>query len=187
MRNELVVVLDPHAVQRLKDSIPSAIAEMERKSDLKLISNPAESLFHTVMQAPFYSILCMIATLENAQAVHQKQLDEIAQLSRLSEPQGFSQAARDVLEERAHQDAKWGKQWHQPFAWLSILGEEMGEACQAANEANWQTGNWANYRAELIQVAATALNAVETFDRLQAAKAEAKAETNGETQKDGGK
>lgn len=38
----------------------------------------------------------------------------------------------DVSKERQRQEAKWGAQHHDPVVWLAILGEEFGEACQAA-------------------------------------------------------
>jgi len=51
---------------------------------------------------------------------------------------------------------------HKPFKWLTILGEEYGEACRAALEA----GNIRyRYRDELIQLAAVAVAAVESIDR----------------------
>ena len=39
---------------------------------------------------------------------------------------------REVWRERERQDDKWGPQHHDPTVWLAILGEEFGEACQAA-------------------------------------------------------
>lgn len=48
------------------------------------------------------------------------------------DPYTENPAFRDVWEERIRQDSKWGPQTHDPRAWLTILGEEFGEACQAA-------------------------------------------------------
>lgn len=92
---------------------------------------------------------------------------------------------RDVLSEveieRVRQDGLWGEQNHSPAVWLMILGEEVGEATEAALEA------WANdpslypksrdqwlgrYRAELIQVAAVAVAMVESLDRNKLADAD---------------
>ena len=40
-----------------------------------------------------------------------------------------------VDDERNRQDAKWGDQsGNHPFEWMSILGEEYGELCEAVNE-----------------------------------------------------
>lgn len=91
---------------------------------------------------------------------------------------GFLDATSDtahVLEEveieRVRQDSKWGKQNCHDFEWVSILGEEFGEAAREANEANFVSGknrgNFAKLRAELIQVAAVAVAWVEAIDRRQ--------------------
>lgn len=75
----------------------------------------------------------------------------------------------EVQEERRRQDAKWGEQNHTQPEWLSILGEEFGEVCKAVCEAHFSgyesTGNWAEYRKELIQLAAVAVAMVECLDR----------------------
>ena len=78
---------------------------------------------------------------------------------------------QEVAAERENQDKKWGVQDHQPVEWIVILGEEFGESSKAALEAHFKgnksTGNFDDYRAELIQVAAVAVAAVESkrFDR----------------------
>ena len=66
-----------------------------------------------------------------------------------------------IRNERAEQDLKWGVQNHTPFKWLTILEEEVGEACKAALEDN---GN--EYEKELIQVAAVAVAAIESLYQL---------------------
>lgn len=75
----------------------------------------------------------------------------------------------EIRNERARQDKKWGQQNHEPEMWLSILGEEFGEVCKAVCEARFSgyasTGDWSQYRKELIQVAAVACAMVECFDR----------------------
>jgi hypothetical protein len=73
----------------------------------------------------------------------------------------------DVMLERAKQDVKWGEQNRNPVEWMSILGEEYGEACQAANDLYFATADisTADLRAELIQVAAVAVAAIENIDR----------------------
>lgn len=86
---------------------------------------------------------------------------------------------REVTDERTWQDAKWGRQNHEPAIWLMILGEEVGEATKAALEAwvavdritAWSTLNyWQHeYRRELIQVAAVAVAMVESLDRNELA------------------
>lgn len=78
----------------------------------------------------------------------------------------------EVAQERNRQDEKWGEQNHHPVEWLAILGEEFGEACKAACEANFagyeHTGDYSQYRSELIQIAAVAIAAIESFDALGA-------------------
>lgn len=77
----------------------------------------------------------------------------------------------EVARERARQDEKWGEQNHDPFRYLAILGEEVGEANKAAIEAyDWKRGLFereklAAYREELIQIAAVAIAMVECLDR----------------------
>lgn len=66
----------------------------------------------------------------------------------------------EVAAERDRQDRKWGAQrCHPPDRWIVILGEEFGEVCEARNDHDT-----AGYRAELIQVAAVALAAIEALD-----------------------
>ena len=44
-----------------------------------------------------------------------------------------------------------------PFRGLAIVGEEFGEAQQAALDASYGRGTWQQYRTELIQLAAMSL------------------------------
>ena len=78
---------------------------------------------------------------------------------------------KEVLDERINQENKWGEQNHHPAEWLSILGEEFGEVCKAVCEAHFtgynSTGNWDNYRKELIQVAAVTVSMIECHDRTK--------------------
>lgn len=82
----------------------------------------------------------------------------------------------EVMAERQNQNAKWGLQNHDPFKYLAILGEEVGEANKAAVEAyDFKNSEWKRpelydslfygYREELIQVAAVAVAMVESLDR----------------------
>ena len=74
----------------------------------------------------------------------------------------------DVLDERQLQHAKWGEQNQPPPLWLAILGEEYGEVCKAVHDHYLLgTGEEAEYRHELIHVAAVAVQAVEAYDRMQ--------------------
>ncbi len=67
-----------------------------------------------------------------------------------------------IKAERTRQDNKWGEQLHHPFKWATILGEEYGEVCKATLE-----GGGENYREELVQVAAVAVAAIESYDKIQ--------------------
>ena len=71
----------------------------------------------------------------------------------------------EIEAERKRQDAKWGEQNHDPFVWVTILTEEVGEAAQASLEARFGKGSTDSYREELIQVAAVAKSMVECLDR----------------------
>ena len=82
----------------------------------------------------------------------------------------------EVAGERERQDEKWGVQNHEIYKWLSILGEEVGEANEAALEMSpeiysgppgGETDRRAALRKELIQVAAVAVCIVEWIDRTE--------------------
>lgn len=66
----------------------------------------------------------------------------------------------EVAMERRRQDKKWGVQNHLPEKWMTILLEEVGEAAHGRLE-----NDRANYREELVQVAAVAVAMIESIDR----------------------
>lgn len=74
-------------------------------------------------------------------------------------------ALYDVTVERQRQDAKWGEQNHDPFTYLSILMEEVGELAQAALHARFGGEAAKGMRTEAIHTAAVALAIVECLDR----------------------
>jgi hypothetical protein len=76
-------------------------------------------------------------------------------------------ALGDVITERYRQEKKWGEQNHDPFYYLTVLGEEYGEACQAALDAHHHCDpvKLEHLRTELVQTAAVALAIVECLDR----------------------
>lgn len=86
-------------------------------------------------------------------------------------PDGTDDVLDEVYDERVKQDARFGEQNHHPFKWLSILTEEVGETAMAANDADAEKDPisakvlWAEYREELVQVAAVAVAMLESFDR----------------------
>lgn len=75
----------------------------------------------------------------------------------------------ELKRERERQQAKWGEQNLDPAIWLMIIGEEVGEANNAALEHFLgNTSDLSHYREELVQVAAVVVHAIESFDRQQA-------------------
>lgn len=77
-----------------------------------------------------------------------------------------------VVDERDKQDRKWGPQNHSPIEWMAILVEEVGEAQKEALEHHWAGTHYPvdefrllRLRAELVQVAAVAVAAIESLDR----------------------
>jgi hypothetical protein len=73
-----------------------------------------------------------------------------------------------IVEERIAQDFKWGEQNHDSGTWALILGEEFGEACEAALDVIFKydsKDHVAHLRNELIQVAAVAVAWIEAIDR----------------------
>jgi hypothetical protein len=85
-----------------------------------------------------------------------------------SAPIRETKALEDVIQERVRQEKKWGPQNHDPFLYLTILGEEYGETCQAALEARFSEHNkkaLEELREEAVQTAAVALAIVECLDR----------------------
>lgn len=75
--------------------------------------------------------------------------------------------------ERERPQARWGEQHLSPAVWRTVLGEEVREANQAALEH--LLGNVADLshdRKELLQVAAVAVQAVESLDRQRAARSD---------------
>nr|WP_319266007.1 MazG-like family protein [uncultured Draconibacterium sp.] len=86
----------------------------------------------------------------------------------------------EVKAERHRQNEKWGVQDHHPIEWMSILMEEVGEASKEIVDWNFANGinnvkdkvspdvqekRLKDYRAECIQIAAVAVQMVESLDR----------------------
>ena len=56
-------------------------------------------------------------------------------------PPHDDEAFEKVISERITQIAKWGDESrNHPFEWMSILGEEFGELCEAVNETCFRNG-----------------------------------------------
>jgi NTP pyrophosphatase (non-canonical NTP hydrolase) len=76
-----------------------------------------------------------------------------------------SEALASILCERERQDMKWGEQNHDPFTYLTVLSEEVGELAQAALHARFGGEKAWCVRNEAVHVAAVALAIVECLDR----------------------
>lgn len=61
-----------------------------------------------------------------------------------------------VHQERQRQDEKWGEQNHNPYIWIAILLEEIGELARAVMEYHFREGATKDINNELIQVVAVA-------------------------------
>jgi len=71
------------------------------------------------------------------------------------------EAVHYIVQERFAQIKKWGEQDHDPFKWITILGEEYGEFCKdILNE----DGDKA--MVELVQMTAVGLAMIECGRRL---------------------
>lgn len=93
----------------------------------------------------------------------------------------------EIKAEREKQKAKWGEQNHSIIEWQAILMEEVGEVAKEATDFHFKNpylnGNGemqevlendvvqsirlADYRKELIQTAAVAIQMIECLDRDQ--------------------
>jgi hypothetical protein len=76
-----------------------------------------------------------------------------------------------IAAERRRQDELWGHQDHAPERWLAILATELGELGEAVLQAKGEGKQewWPSYRSGLVQLAAVAVAAAESFDRREAA------------------
>lgn len=75
---------------------------------------------------------------------------------------------RLIRNERARQDNRWGVQDHDPYRWLAILVEEIGETGKAIleNEFSSGPGHTPDHIAvELLQSAAVIVAFLECLDR----------------------
>lgn len=72
---------------------------------------------------------------------------------------------QEVNDERNRQEDKWGEQDHDPFIYLTILMEEVGELAQAALHQRFGGPAAVKFREEAIHTAAVAVALLEAFDR----------------------
>lgn len=79
----------------------------------------------------------------------------------------ITHALEAILVERIKQDDHWGEQNHNPYIYLSILIEEVGELAQAILQTQFggDKGGLHNIRKEAVHTAAVALALLECLDR----------------------
>ena len=86
--------------------------------------------------------------------------------TRLRNVEFAEQAIRLVMAERIRQDGKWGEQNHDPFTYLTILLEEIGEFAHDALENRFRpTAQETEIIEEAVHVAAVATAMVECILR----------------------
>ena len=85
----------------------------------------------------------------------------------ITKTKNTANAFESVLQERVRQDEKWGEQNYDPFTYLTILMEEVGELSQAALHTRFggEQGGLEHMRKEAVHSAAVALAIVECLDR----------------------
>jgi len=85
----------------------------------------------------------------------------------ITKTKNTANAFESVLQERVRQDEKWGEQNLDPFTYLTILMEEVGELSQAALHTKFggEHSGLEHLREEAVQTAAVALAIVECLDR----------------------
>lgn len=83
-----------------------------------------------------------------------------------------TEAIQHARDEQNRQHEKWGEQNRCPTAWIAICTEELGEATKHALTLDLVTQTpevyreeLAKYRAEMVQLAACALSAIDCIDR----------------------
>lgn len=70
-----------------------------------------------------------------------------------------------IIAERARQDAKWGEQNNDPFTYLTVLTEEVGELAQAALHTRFGGPAADGLVLEAVHVAAVSLAILECLFR----------------------
>lgn len=78
----------------------------------------------------------------------------------MTDPAINTRAVHNTCTERERQNQLWGQQNHNAAMWHVILMEEVGEAAKEIWENEPE-----KYREEMVQVAAVAIAAIESFDR----------------------
>ena len=78
----------------------------------------------------------------------------------------FYKITLDIAQECNRQDEKWGaNREHDPFIWLAILTEEVGELAQAILRSCFNEAEIQNVREEAIHVIAVTIQLVDCLDQ----------------------
>lgn len=102
---------------------------------------------------------------EQLQFVLSVKADECEQVRQKYEVHNInSSIVKEIDVERARQLDKFGIQTHDNYKYLAILGEEVGEANQAALQADFEGGPTDRLRKELVEVATVAIAFIEKLD-----------------------
>ena len=133
--------------------------------------------FNQPLQPIFSSILKHeVLGIEPENKINPEITKEYLELDKIS----LMMVLKEVGYEREKQHDKWGEQNRNPLEWLGILAEEFGEVSREAVDYYFENGTefvvdetkemiqserLSRYRAELIQVAAVAVQAIECLDR----------------------
>lgn len=79
----------------------------------------------------------------------------------------FLKIVEDISAEIKRQDDKWGAdRLNHPVVWNNILTEEVGEVSKAVNDSDFKEEGSPEWREELIQVAAVAMQAILYYDKI---------------------
>lgn len=75
----------------------------------------------------------------------------------------------EILEERKHQDKKWGganhDDHHGPYAWVAFITNYLGQAVGGLETEQLSKAQLRSFRYNMLKVAALAVAAVEMADR----------------------
>lgn len=66
----------------------------------------------------------------------------------------------------SYQQLKWGKRDYTPVEWISILGEEFGEAAKEANHVYFDNQSYEKYVHEVAQVIAVGIQMLRAVEQI---------------------
>jgi NTP pyrophosphatase (non-canonical NTP hydrolase) len=154
------VSIAKEAIVKLFDAVRE---EMNNECDaIRARAEKVEAEYEALKNDPKYSYAGFPIPRE-AIVCRNKEIDQLRdQLANVTD-----RAMRNIMDERLKQDEKWGEQNHDPYTYLAILLEEVGEYAQACLQTQFggKNGGFLKMREEAVQTAAVALAIVECLDR----------------------